>query len=60
MDKWLHPAYKQTFSIYVYSVKNPDEFMNGEIPELSSSGPYVFDKKMEHKVYSYILKHIYF
>ena len=50
MDKWLHPTYRQTFNIYVYSVKNPDEFMAGAVPEVTQSGPYVFDKKMEHKV----------
>ncbi|KAF1760520.1 hypothetical protein GCK72_008769 [Caenorhabditis remanei] len=33
-------------------MKNPDEFMNGAIPEVSGSGPYVFDKKLENRVVS--------
>lgn len=54
MDKWMHPSYKQTFNIFVYSVKNPDEFMSGSLPDLNVSGPYSFDKKLEHKVSSAI------
>uniref|UniRef100_A0A1I7UR68 Lysosome membrane protein 2 n=1 Tax=Caenorhabditis tropicalis TaxID=1561998 RepID=A0A1I7UR68_9PELO len=49
-EKWTLPEYKIRFNIYVYSMKNPDEFMNGAIPEVSESGPYVFNKKLENRV----------
>ncbi|CAA21747.3 SCAVenger receptor (CD36 family) related [Caenorhabditis elegans] len=51
-EKWAMPEYKIRFNMYVYSTKNPDEFMNGAIPEVTGSGPYVFDKKMENRVVS--------
>ncbi|PIC40557.1 hypothetical protein B9Z55_011856 [Caenorhabditis nigoni] len=51
-QKWTMPEYKIRFNLFVYSMKNPDEFMNGAIPEVSGSGPYVFDKKLENRVVS--------
>lgn len=51
-QKWTHPEYKIRFNLYVYSMKNPDEFMSGSIPEVAGSGPYVFDKKLENRVVS--------
>ena len=50
--KWTVPDYRIRFNLFVYSMKNPDEFMNGAIPEVSGSGPYVFDKKLENRVVS--------
>uniref|UniRef100_A0A1I7XQY7 Protein croquemort n=1 Tax=Heterorhabditis bacteriophora TaxID=37862 RepID=A0A1I7XQY7_HETBA len=52
MAKWKNPEYKIQFKLYVYSVKNPDEIMAGEIPEVSGNGPYVFDKKLENRLIS--------
>ncbi|CAD6196217.1 unnamed protein product [Caenorhabditis auriculariae] len=52
MDKWKNPAYKMKFKLFVYSMKNPDEFMAGAIPEVSGSGPYTFDKTMQNHVIS--------
>ncbi|EGT60170.1 hypothetical protein CAEBREN_31556 [Caenorhabditis brenneri] len=51
-EKWTLPEYKIRFNIFVYSMKNPDEFMNGAIPEVTESGPYVFNKKLENRVVS--------
>uniref|UniRef100_A0A0M3IUL3 Scavenger receptor class B member 2 n=1 Tax=Ascaris lumbricoides TaxID=6252 RepID=A0A0M3IUL3_ASCLU len=52
-EKWLNPPYKSATEIYAYSVKNPDEIMNGSKPEISTIGPYVYDEKMSKKIFAY-------
>ncbi|VDO60932.1 unnamed protein product [Heligmosomoides polygyrus] len=39
--------------VYVYSIKNPDEIMTGEIPVVKESGPYTFVKTVVNKVLSH-------
>ena len=39
--------------VYAHSVKNPDEIMEGAIPEMIESGPYIFDKTVTNKVSDY-------
>ncbi|KAK5980974.1 Lysosome membrane protein 2, partial [Trichostrongylus colubriformis] len=53
MNKWMNPQYEVLFKVYVHSIKNPDEIMNGAIPEVNESGPYTFTKKMTNKVLSH-------
>lgn len=36
--------------MYVHSIKNPDEIMEGAIPEVNESGPYTFNKIVTNKV----------
>ncbi|CAI4230681.1 unnamed protein product [Auanema sp. JU1783] len=50
MEEWKTPKYNMLFKLYVYSVKNPDEFMAGDKPVVTGMGPYTFREKMEHKV----------
>ncbi|PIO58288.1 hypothetical protein TELCIR_20280 [Teladorsagia circumcincta] len=50
MEKWTNPEYEILFKVYVHSIKNPDEIMNGAIPEVTESGPYTFTKKVTNKV----------
>ncbi|CAB3401786.1 unnamed protein product [Caenorhabditis bovis] len=52
MEKWKKPDYRMKFRLFVFSTKNPDEFMAGARPEVVRSGPYVFDKKLENRVIS--------
>ncbi|PIO65220.1 hypothetical protein TELCIR_13122, partial [Teladorsagia circumcincta] len=49
MEKWTNPEYEILFKVYVHSIKNPDEIMNGAIPEVTESGPYTFTKKVTNK-----------
>ncbi|CAJ0942924.1 unnamed protein product, partial [Mesorhabditis belari] len=51
--KWLNPQYKIDFNVWVHSVKNPDEILNGDIPRVTTTGPYVFNKKIENKILSH-------
>ncbi|EYC20723.1 hypothetical protein Y032_0021g390 [Ancylostoma ceylanicum] len=53
MESWMHPEYKVLFKLYVRSVKNPDEIMEGAIPEVNESGPYTFNKITTNKVISH-------
>ncbi|VDL64923.1 unnamed protein product [Nippostrongylus brasiliensis] len=53
MEKWMRPEYDVWFKVYVYSIKNPDQIMEGEIPEVKESGPYTFKKTIENKVLSH-------
>ncbi|KAK6018291.1 CD36 family protein, partial [Ostertagia ostertagi] len=53
MEKWANPQYEILFKVYVHSIKNPDEIMNGAIPEVTESGPYTFNKKVTNKVLSH-------
>ncbi|ETN71150.1 CD36 family protein [Necator americanus] len=53
MESWMHPEYKILFKIFVHSIKNPDEIMEGAIPELSESGPYTFNRFITNKVISH-------
>ncbi|TKR68359.1 hypothetical protein L596_024350 [Steinernema carpocapsae] len=50
LEKWLNPDYEIKSHIWTYSVKNPDEIMNGSIPEVKATGPYVFDQKHHRKI----------
>uniref|UniRef100_A0A915B6Q1 Uncharacterized protein n=1 Tax=Parascaris univalens TaxID=6257 RepID=A0A915B6Q1_PARUN len=52
-EKWLNPPFKSTTEIYAYSVKNPDEIMNGSKPEISTIGPYVYDLKMSKEIFAH-------
>ncbi|KHN88685.1 Lysosome membrane protein 2 [Toxocara canis] len=51
-EKWLNPPYKSKTEIYVYSVKNPDEILNGSKPEVRTIGPYVYSQKMGKEVFA--------
>ncbi|KAK0417647.1 hypothetical protein QR680_013126 [Steinernema hermaphroditum] len=50
LEKWLDPDYEIKSHIWTYSVRNPDEIMNGSIPEVKATGPYVFDQKHHRKI----------
>ncbi|VDM55255.1 unnamed protein product [Angiostrongylus costaricensis] len=53
MNNWMHPKYEFLFKAYAYSIKNPDEIMEGAIPEVKESGPYTFTKNVVNKVLSH-------
>ncbi|XGW16893.1 hypothetical protein V3C99_001936 [Haemonchus contortus] len=53
MNKWMKPEYEVLYKIYVHSIENPDEIMNGAIPEVNETGPYTFTKTMNNKVISH-------
>lgn len=53
MNNWMHPKYEFLFKVYAYSIKNPDEIMEGAIPEVKESGPYTFTKNVVNKVLSH-------
>ncbi|KAJ1374891.1 hypothetical protein KIN20_037998 [Parelaphostrongylus tenuis] len=53
MNSWTNPKYEILFKVYAYSVKNPDEIMEGAIPEVKESGPYTFTKNVVNKVLSH-------
>ncbi|CAJ0580968.1 unnamed protein product, partial [Mesorhabditis spiculigera] len=52
-NKWIDPQYKINFNVWVHSIKNPDQILDGELPEVGTTGPYVFRKKIENKVVSH-------
>ncbi|CAJ0600540.1 unnamed protein product [Cylicocyclus nassatus] len=53
MKGWSQPAYDLLFKVYVHSIKNPDEIMEGAVPEVNESGPYTFSKTVTNKVLSH-------
>lgn len=50
IPKWKNPKYAIKTRIWTYSVKNPDDVMNGSKPVVSTTGPYVFDQKHRREV----------
>ncbi|GMR41078.1 hypothetical protein PMAYCL1PPCAC_11273, partial [Pristionchus mayeri] len=52
MERWKNPKFKMQFKVFVFSVKNPDQVLEGATPILKESGPYVWDKVMRHEVTS--------
>lgn len=50
LDKWMKPNYKIRTKISTFSVKNPDDVVNGSKPVLAKTGPYVFDQKQRRQV----------
>lgn len=50
MSKWKNPKYTMKTRIWTYSVKNPDEVVNGSKPIVEKTGPYVFDQKHRREV----------
>lgn len=55
IPKWTHPKYKIKTRIRTYSVKNPDDVMNGSKPIMQIMGPYVFDQKHRREVSDNVL-----
>lgn len=51
----MKPNYKMKTKYYTFSVKNPDEVVNGTKPLLTKTGPYVFDQKQRREVSSIII-----
>ncbi|KAF8359424.1 scav-2 [Pristionchus pacificus] len=50
MERWKNPKFKMQFKVFVFSVRNPDEVLNGARPIVKETGPYVWDKVMKHEV----------
>ncbi|KAH7731575.1 CRE-SCAV-3 protein [Aphelenchoides avenae] len=49
-DKWMHPNYDVKSNIWTYSVTNPDQVVNGSVPTVKSTGPYVYDQKFKRRI----------
>uniref|UniRef100_A0A0R3RSM8 Scavenger receptor class B member 1 n=1 Tax=Elaeophora elaphi TaxID=1147741 RepID=A0A0R3RSM8_9BILA len=52
-DFWKNPDYKFTSKIFVYSVKNPQQVLNGNKPEVIQIGPYVYKVSLGKNVISF-------
>lgn len=50
LDRWVNPEFSIKSNIYIYSVENPDEILNGSKPIISTIGPYAYDIKIWHDV----------
>ncbi|KAI6177366.1 Lysosome membrane protein 2 [Aphelenchoides bicaudatus] len=52
IPKWTNPKYAIKTRIWTYSVKNPDDVINGSKPIVKTMGPYVFDQKHRREIIS--------
>uniref|UniRef100_A0A914USG3 Uncharacterized protein n=1 Tax=Plectus sambesii TaxID=2011161 RepID=A0A914USG3_9BILA len=44
-EKWANPQYNVQMQVYTYSVKNPNEVVEGAKPSLARKGPYTFRQR---------------
>ncbi|CAJ0580307.1 unnamed protein product, partial [Mesorhabditis spiculigera] len=51
--KWTEPRYKIDFNVWVHSITNPDQILDGDLPEVTTTGPYAFRKKMKNQIVSH-------
>ncbi|KAI6201799.1 Lysosome membrane protein 2 [Aphelenchoides besseyi] len=52
LPRWTNPKYTIKTRIWTYSVKNPDDVVNGSKPIVSKTGPYVFDQRHRREILS--------
>ncbi|VDO43527.1 unnamed protein product, partial [Brugia timori] len=47
---WENPDYKFSSEIFVYSVKNPQQVLDGNKPEMIKIGPYAYEMSLKKKI----------
>ncbi|EJD75031.1 hypothetical protein LOAG_17741 [Loa loa] len=47
---WKNPDYKFNSEIFVYSVKNPHQILDGNKPEMIQIGPYAYEVSLEKNI----------